>query len=368
MAHRVVDKSSGQEYTEIALAPATRFLNGPAWIHESPYWPKGWEEGSPNGASPLKHIAMKKLLADQRPLTSKLFENVPWQLASYLWDCLGRRTLYMWKIFATIYPAQFSKVEPYRSMKIEGPQASMREYLRLATSESLSWQTVLTLGASYARVHELVEIGAIKNLAALEIATPEQLAANPEATEPPATALTDRIIRGWHEEAETTDRFMYLRVLVLKNQWHLSETSLVYLWRLQSLQYLVVYGCPGLIPDTSRLKQYGWIAVDEKPYPPHTLYEFYQACSEAFTGDRPTLAAPILDFQVGQMPVPPPRKRGKGKDRPSAIYLQRTDANVESRKRKGHQAHGSQSGQQQPRKAVMKNRTKDIGDMLSDFF
>jgi hypothetical protein len=90
MAQRVVDNLSGQVYTEIASTPA-RFLNGPAWIHESPFWPEGWEEGSPFGASPLKHIAMKKLLADQRTLTSKLFENVPWQLASYLWDCLERR-------------------------------------------------------------------------------------------------------------------------------------------------------------------------------------------------------------------------------------------------------------------------------------
>ncbi|KAL3463173.1 hypothetical protein BJX64DRAFT_257740 [Aspergillus heterothallicus] len=366
MAQWVVDKSTGQEYTEVAFAPASKFSNGPAWIHESPFWPKGWEEGSPHGAFPLKHIAMKKLLSDQRSLTSKLFENVPWQLARYLWDCLGRskkRTLHMWKVFATTYPAQFPKVEPCYSMKIEGPQVSMRDYLRLATSESLSWRTVLTLGASYAGVHELVGMGAVKNLAALEIATPEHLAANPKATEPPATHLTDRIIRSWDEEAEVTDRFKHLRILVLKNQLHLSESSLVHLWRLRSLQYVVVYGCPNLILDTSRVRLYGWMVVDEKPYPPHTLYEFYQACSEEFTGDRSTLAAPILDFQIGQLPNLPPRKRSKAGDRPSAIYLQRIDTNVESKKRKGYQ-----DGQHQPRKAVMKNRTKDIGDMLSDFF
>ncbi|KAL2857807.1 hypothetical protein BJY01DRAFT_202254 [Aspergillus pseudoustus] len=372
MAQRVVDKASGQEYTEIVSNPASRFSNGPAWIHESPFWPKGREEGSPNGASPLKHIAMTKLLSDQRALTSKLFENVPWQLASYLWDCLGRskrRTLHMWKVFATTYPSQFSKIEPYRSMKIEGPQASMRDYLRLAASECLIWQTVLTLGASYARVHDLVELGTVKNLAALEIATPEHLAANPEATEPPATALTDRIIRCWDEEAEITDRFKYLRVMVLKNQRLLSETSLLYLWRLRSLQYLVVYGCPGLVPETpSKLKLYGWMVVDEKPYPPHTLYEFWKVCSEEFTGDRSTLVGPVLDFQIGQVPSPPPRKRGKAKYQLSAIYLQRIGVSTDSRKRKGHQSHGSQSGQQQPRKAVMKNRTKDIGDMLSEFF
>ncbi|KAL3494607.1 hypothetical protein BJX62DRAFT_197708 [Aspergillus germanicus] len=368
MAQRVVDNLSGQVYTEITSAPA-RFLNGPTWIHESPFWPEGWEEGSPFGASPLKHIAMKKLLADQRTLTSKLFENVPWQLASYLWDCLERskkRTLHIWKVFATAYPDQFPKVEPHRSMKIEGPQASMSDYLRLATSESLSWQTVLTLGQSYADVHELASLGSVKNLVALEIATPEHLAANIEATKPPATALTDRIIRCWDEEAALSERFRYLRIVVLKNQWQLTESSLIYLWRLRTVQYLVVYGCPKLIPEISRVGLPGWMVVDEKPYPPHTLYEFYTACSEALTGDKSVLSAPILDFQIGQMPPPPLRKRGKGTDRPSTIYLQRIDS--DTKKRKGHQAHPSQSEQLQPRKAVMKNRTKDIGDMLSDFF
>lgn len=85
-----VDISSGQVYNEIGSAPRRTFVNGPSWVHESPYLPHGWEELSAKGAPSLKHIAMKKVLDDQRVLSASLFGMLPWHIASYLWDCLGR--------------------------------------------------------------------------------------------------------------------------------------------------------------------------------------------------------------------------------------------------------------------------------------
>lgn len=64
---------------------------GPLWVHESPFLTLGWEETSESGAPSLKHSAMRQTLSDQRMLAPDLFTNVPWEVARYLWDCLGRR-------------------------------------------------------------------------------------------------------------------------------------------------------------------------------------------------------------------------------------------------------------------------------------
>lgn len=64
---------------------------GPSWVHESPYLTIGWEDTREFGAPSLKHSSMRQVLSDQSMLTPELFANVPWGLASYLWECLGRR-------------------------------------------------------------------------------------------------------------------------------------------------------------------------------------------------------------------------------------------------------------------------------------
>jgi hypothetical protein len=86
----IINQDTGQVYIETVSAPAVALSNGPAWVHESPYLPRGFEEGSVFEASPLRHIAMRKLLLDQRNLTPSLFTNVPWSIASDIWAFLGR--------------------------------------------------------------------------------------------------------------------------------------------------------------------------------------------------------------------------------------------------------------------------------------
>ncbi|KAL4936519.1 hypothetical protein BDV06DRAFT_233334 [Aspergillus oleicola] len=367
-----VDKNSGQVYTEVAMGPAVSRPNGPAWVHESPYMPIGWEEGSPFEAAPLRHLAMKKLLADQRNLTSSLFTNVPWNLASDCWDCLGRcnrQTLHMWKLLATVYPDQFPKIEPYRSMKIEGPKLSMREYLGLTRSNDMSWRVVLTLAASYARVPELVGISEVKNLVALDIATPANPDALPDDTQIQVTALTDRIIRSWSELAQTTGAFAHLRVLILRHQ-NLSKVSLDYLRAFPSLQYVVTFDCPGLGSSLAEGDLDGWTIAKMKHSPPKTLYGFYDANCKSSCGKGQLMAeTPVLDFQIGQM-----KSKSRRADPLSAVYLQRADdaprVDPEPNARKRNRGGTLDSQRDQPRKpkAVMKDRTKDIGDVLSTFF
>jgi hypothetical protein len=72
------------------MAPALSLSRGTSWVHESPFPPRGWENTNKRGAPSLKHSAMKRILSDQRALTPRLFAAVPWHIASYLWDGLGR--------------------------------------------------------------------------------------------------------------------------------------------------------------------------------------------------------------------------------------------------------------------------------------
>ncbi|KKK16088.1 hypothetical protein P175DRAFT_0561181 [Aspergillus ochraceoroseus IBT 24754] len=370
MAVRKFDRASGQAYTESVSAPASEFSNGPSWIHETPFLPIGWEELNDDGAPSLMHSAMRKLLLDQRNITVPLFANVPWKIASYLWDCLGRsqkRTLHMWKFFATVYPDQFREIEQYRSMKIESPRVSMREYLGLVKSDSLSWRVVLTLGASYARVPELVGIAEIKNLVALEVAALARVEKIQDETIP-MTALNDRILRTWSELTRTAGAFPHLRVLVLHRQTSLSRTSLRYLETLPSLRSIVAFECPGIASAFShKTEADGWEIMAQEHSPGDNLYDYYRMSLAAVNGpESPTLAErPILDFRVGQ-------KINKGHSAAqSVLCLQRTAASrivnpeLHTRKRK-EQSSEAASG---ARKAVMRPRvTKSIDDMLKDFW
>lgn len=278
----------------------------------------------------------------------------------------------MWKIFATVYPIQFREIEQYRSMKIEEPQISMREYLGLTKSKSLSWRVVLTLGASYARIPELVGISEIKNLVALDIATPPTQNALPES-DIQMTALTDRIVRTWSEMAQTTDAFSQLRVLIIRNQTDLSKMALHFLKSFPSLQFVVALECPGIASAFSDGGLYdGWMVAEVMQSPPGTLYELYKSnCKAAGIED----STPVLEFQIGKM-SPKPRGRAN-RPKPHCAVYQRTDdaprrmdPEPSTRKRKDVGASDSQRGQAHPRKgkAVMKDRTKDIGDVLSGFF
>ncbi|KAL4760759.1 uncharacterized protein BDW70DRAFT_137171 [Aspergillus foveolatus] len=314
---------------------------------------------------------MRKLLLDQRNLTPSLFTNVPWSIASDMWAFLGRckrQTLHVWKLLATVYPAHFAEVEQYRSMKIEGPKLSMREYLGLVKSDSLSWRVVLTLATSYARVPEIIGISELKNLCALDVATPARPDTLLDSTDLQLTALTDRIVRSWSESAQTGEAFSHLRVLVLRHQTSLSKIALHYLRSFPRLQSVVAFGCPGIESALFGGDVDGWAVAEVKRSAPATLYENYEAICKAAGADSIPAERPVLDFQIGELKD----SRESARAPYSTMYLQRTggapvgDSDLTTRKRKWA-VEGSHA-QSRRGKAVMKDRTRDIGDVLSSFF
>ncbi|KAL6234677.1 hypothetical protein BDW75DRAFT_159430 [Aspergillus navahoensis] len=273
-----------------------------------------------------------------------------------------RQTLHMWKLLATVYPTQLAEVKQYYSIKIEGPKLALKEYLGLTKSDSLSWGVVLTLATSYARVPEIVGISEIRNLCALDVATPAKSDTLPEDTELHLTALTDRIVRAWSELAQTGEAFSHLRVLILQHQTGLSKMALHYLRSFPNLQSVVAFGCPGIESALSGGDMDGWAVTEVKRFAPATLYEYYKASRKAAGGDSMPAESPVLDFQIGEL------KKFHGLIRApySAMYLQRTGgAKLTTRKRKG--ALEGPREQLRKGKAVMKDRTQDIGDVLNSF-
>ncbi|EEH17276.1 hypothetical protein PABG_07437 [Paracoccidioides brasiliensis Pb03] len=267
MAKKGFDRASGQVYTD-SVIPSFIYPSdaaGPSWSHESPFLPPGWEEGSPCGANTLKHMAMRKTLLDQRPLTAGHFADCPWELAKYLWDCLGRcrrRTMHMWKIFSTAYPNEFSKMEPHYSLKTSTKKMPLLAYFQLINSPSLSWGTVLSISTDYADLHDLVEISKIINLVALDITAP--LFVKPSANEGndmPIAMLTDRLMRSWSELALRNEAFQNLRVLMLRLQPDITVRVFSYLDRFPSLEVLIAVGCPQFADESAKGvgERHGWL-------------------------------------------------------------------------------------------------------------
>lgn len=283
-------------------------------------------------------------------------------------DNSRKQTLHMWKLFATVYPSELAEIEKYRAMKIEGLKLSMRDYLGLTKSNSLSWRVVLTLATSYARIPEIVGISEIKNLCALDIATPADPDALLEYPDVQVTALTDRIVRAWSELVQTAEAFQHLRVLILRHQRELSKVALHYLREFPSLQSVITFDCPGIECAVSGGQVDGWTVTEGKRTAPVTLARFYEASCNVSGGELSMSAeTPVLDLQVGQMK----KARGPASAPYSAIYLDRSeltggagvDIEPSTRKRKG-EAPGPRARKGKP---VMKGRAKDIGDVLSSF-
>ncbi|GLA15885.1 hypothetical protein AnigIFM62618_002441 [Aspergillus niger] len=293
-----IDRRTGQAYREMAFH-SSKYPNGSFWVHESPLLPKRWEENSQHGAPSLQHSAMKCLLSDQRRLRPEMFAYVPWHIASYLWDCLGksnRRTLHSWKLFATAYPEQFREVSPYRSYSTKSVKMSMPEYWKVVNSDALSWRAVLSLDPSIARVPDLVEITSIRNLVALEISSPPQTLHNGESS---GVMLSHRVIRSWNELQQSSGAFAHLRLLVLSHQRDLSVQILQYLRDFPSLEIVLALDCGDLTRmSRDEFQVDGWL-VDPESNRGGTLYEQYLSITNAGARKSTGLdAAPVLNFEI----------------------------------------------------------------------
>ncbi|PKY04144.1 hypothetical protein P168DRAFT_327127 [Aspergillus campestris IBT 28561] len=370
---RRFDRASGQVFTQKTLKPAASSIHGPAWVHESPFLRHSWDRGGERGAASLKHAAMRQTLSDQRSLSAELFACVPWRVGAYLWGCLGeadKKTLHMWKLLSTAYPAEFRDIAPHYRMKVESPKLTMRQYLDLVKSDNEpSWDVVLTVCGAYARVPEMVEMAHVKNLAALEIDSLERergLGPAPADPETPVARLNDRIVRTWSELVRGSGAFARLRVLRLQHQTELTGAALRYLRGFPALRMVVLYDCPGVVDlfggRGGEVIMDGWVVSRTdwtKDWPP----ELRETYVESFKDEKEMAGLQSMDFQVGQRQEKPRRMRKQ------VVCLRRaTDTEAaETVKPAKRSPEAPASGSEKRRRGVMKERKgPDLGGMLAD--
>lgn len=283
----------------------------------------------------------------------------------------------MWKLFATAYPQQFYKTSSYRSMKIEGPKMPMSDYLGLVKSDSLRWRLALTVATEYAKVPELVEITALKNLVALELMSPQSSKTIPSefpydgegAVIIPLssmTTLSDRVVRAWSELVQSSGAFAHLYLLRLYHQTDLSRVALRYMKNFPSLRFIFVYNCPGLDANSDDCID-GWevAAISELLYCTELQDCYKEMMSTGENGDQMlSQDIPLLDFQVG----PSIDRPSKIKARTPLVCLRRCEESHTSEPAaKKLKADGPRApGRNRSRKLMMRERKGDMGSMLAE--
>ncbi|KAJ6096136.1 hypothetical protein N7486_006882 [Penicillium sp. IBT 16267x] len=376
-----------------SLYAQTDFSRGPHWNHESPFLPVDWETTQEQGAPSLKHAAMKRVLRDQSALKIEMFEHVPWLIAEHLWDNLDKcmkRTLHMWKIFTTVYPAFRKKYPCYYMDTVTCKQPLRKNYFEIINSENCVWRGVLSFPSNLAEVADFVAIANVKNLVALQI-NPTYEVESPAWTGDRAITSTDGIqdgvIRGWLEMAETKGSFQHMRFLRMEGQNKLTPHVLPLLRKLPQLQHIVISKCDLFTRKLNRIhkskgqdvievdgwivRRQDWIVQKEGLQTAKqmgAIKDMYNGdCSvdyQHFTGMEPltpsslSLDTPVMDIDIS-------RRYGLSfVENPKQLFvLVRAACEPPAeKKRSPEKMEGPGS-----RKRIMKDRGQDLAGMLGQF-
>lgn len=257
------------------------------------------------------------------------------------------------------------------------PKYPLSGYIKLVRDPNNSWATKLNLWTEFTRVPELVELAQVTNLVSLEVNTSIsgiQSSSEPEDQE--VVTLNDRIVRTWSELAESSDAFQHLQTLKLYRQRNLTAQSFAYLSRFPVLEYCVLAMCDFLSEKSAvkRAESYGWKVEDVSDPKIAQFNQFNQFTPHASlagqqgktTGqDQLDISSyggrPVLEFTIGQ-------RREMVRDR-EVIVLRR----VRSRGTKGNKRNlvdvstEQDRVQRKPRKPIMRERGKDLTNMLAEF-
>ncbi|KAJ5585095.1 uncharacterized protein N7459_004895 [Penicillium hispanicum] len=220
-------------------------------------------------------MAMKYLLADQSLLKVEHFEGIPWLLAQYMWEALKephKQTMHLWMIMTLVYRSQFFQISPSYHLRVDVPREPLADYFNTLNSESLDWLAVLTVSSNYGTVTDMVSIGNIKNLVALEINGTKRAKWAPGGRTDESiwqSGLDYRIFRSWAEMAQSGHFLQHLRILKLCKQNRLDPSILRLLVELPQLQVVVAHCCDIFTEEGHKSRLYlsreglplqGWIA------------------------------------------------------------------------------------------------------------
>lgn len=250
----------------------------------------------------------------------------------------------------------------------------MQDYLSMAKSEGLHWRVVLSLGATFVTVTELVDIANLPNLVALEICSSPGSISGPRDPSNPdleVAGLEDRIVRTWSELAQSKGAFAHLRVLRLSYQKCLTKRVLDYLAQLPALEFLITSECDR-ISCHARRDMHDWEVSASTALKTKELYECYQNSLAGDVSGKPTTIdceRPVLDFQIGNGTDQMPFKLASHREEMLLLRRVKTEAGPATKRLKRtkplDEAFQKPAG---PRKPVMKDRrVKDLSETLGDF-
>ena len=306
--------------------------------------------------------------------------------------------MHLWLIMASVYPSQFFSLSPSYCLKVGYPKEPLIDYINMMISDTIEWRAILSISTEFADVTDMVSIGNIKNLVALEINRKQS------SDRPPGKSTNehnlrfgaeDRIFRSWTEMSLSGQSLQYLRVLKLCNQVRLGLPTLHWLAKLPQLKIIVTCSCHNFtkkLQETMRrhfrnesVPIEGWIAhtprwvTDEDKghtdwYSHGNIRRLYMNSLVTRVVDRDEVYSntPILEFELPQV-----HRAGSELDALShGLYEEMTAGSILDETIIFTRPSGSQENSKKrqsdspsrPRNArVMKKRSRDMTDMLSEF-
>jgi hypothetical protein len=278
----------------------------------------------------------------------------------------------MWKLFATAYPQEFREVSQHYPFRLgSSKKMSIRDYLLLVTSSSLSWATVLSISTEYIGISELVEIATVTNLMALDITSPPRPSVNCDSSS--AVSLTDRVVRSWGESALAGGAFRHLRILMLRSQTEVTKDIFPFLDCFPSLVVLAVKGCSELTGKSIKhvASRHGW-EIRQIDAAKKTIYQYISGhfLTADFGSETKRLGVdklPLLEFSLESADAQQPEQQEH-----IWFYKQKSGPDVVSNsgKRKNVVTSGQvlSNARIAKRKLISKTREKkDITGLLAEF-
>lgn len=148
----------------------------------------------------------------------------------------------MWKVFMKAYPGLFWKLCPYYCLVTASSNSPMRKYIKMMSDPDMHWCGILSMSTNLIDSSGILEIGSMKNLAALEVN--KLIRIDPTRGEwATRGGMTDGVVKTWIEMAKQQGTLQRLRVLKFRNQDRITPHILAYLSDLPELQLVITQNC-----------------------------------------------------------------------------------------------------------------------------
>jgi hypothetical protein len=155
--------------------------------------------------------------------------------------------MWLWKIFVIVY-AEFRQYAPTYQLSTYFPDQPLRDYFEIMNNDDCKWGAVLTVASNIIDIQNLVAIGNIKNLVALEIIRDPVTAIRQDPNKPPPDnevvgGLEDSVVRSWMDMAVSLGCFKHLRIVRFVYQNRITPNILWMLEKMPALEFIVTNHC-----------------------------------------------------------------------------------------------------------------------------